>query len=159
MLGVEFHIIGGGIQLAEIEKWCTEHPGGMVFTHGFVSKEQVEEMLCEMDVGIVPLHQRIKGAVPSKIYDLLPQGVPILFCGEGEAADFISSRKIGFCCAPEDYKGLTENISRVANLSTDDYSSMSERCVKTSRLELDFNRQMDDCYEFLRTMRISSNWN
>lgn len=150
-LGVEFHIIGGGIQLTEIKEWCSEHPEGKVFTHGFVPKEQVAEILREMDVSIVPLHQRIRGAVPSKIYDLLPQGVPILFCGEGEAANFISNRSIGFCCAPGDYKGLIDNISKVANLSAEEFSNMSAHCIEISRQELDFDRQMDECCDFLST--------
>ena len=151
-LGVEFHIIGGGKQAEEIKKWCLEHPKGMVFQHGFVPKEQIQEMLRDMDVSLVPLAKRIKGAVPSKIYDLLPQGLPILFCGEGEAADFISSRGVGYCSAPGDYVGLIANISLIKKLSAEEFRKMSERCIMTSRLELDFDKQMNDCCDYLRSI-------
>ena len=151
-LGVEFHIIGGGKQAEEIEKWCSEHPSGMVFPHGFVPKEQIPSMLREMDISIVPLAQRIRGAVPSKLYDLLPQGLPILFCGEGEAADFITSRGVGYCSAPGDYKGLIANISQVKTLSPEEFKSMSARCIQTSREELDFDTQMGKCCEFLKNL-------
>ena len=151
-LGVEFHIIGGGKQAEEIEKWCAEHPSGMVFPHGFVPKEQIPSMLREMDISIVPLAQRIRGAVPSKIYDLLPQGLPILFCGEGEAADFITSRGVGYCSAPGDYNGLRSNISLVKGLSSDEFRALSARCIQVSREELDFDKQMGECCEFLKNM-------
>jgi glycosyltransferase involved in cell wall biosynthesis len=151
-LGVEFHIIGGGKQAEEIEKWCAEHPSGMVFLHGFVAKEQIPSMLREMDVSIVPLAQRIRGAVPSKIYDLLPQGLPILFCGEGEAADFIASRGVGYCSAPGDYNGLIANILSANGLSSDEFKALSARCIQVSREELDFDKQMGECCEFLKAL-------
>ena len=151
-LGVEFHIIGGGIQAVEIEKWCSEHPEGMVFTHGFIPKEQIPSMLRDMDVSIVPLAQRIRGAVPSKIYDLLPQGVPILYCGEGEAADFITSHGVGFCCASGDYAELSKNISKINNLSEEDFTAMSSQCILVSQKELNFDSQMDECCEFLKAL-------
>ncbi len=151
-LGVEFHIIGGGKQAEEIEKWCADHPSRMVFPHGFVPKEQIPSMLCGMDVSIVPLAKRIRGAVPSKIYDLLPQGLPILFCGEGEAADFITSRGVGYCSTPSDYNELIANISQVKALSPDEFKEMSARCIQTSREELDFDKQMTECCEFLQNI-------
>ena len=148
-LNVEFHILGGGKQLEEIQNWIIENPDAGVFAHGFVPKEEIVERLKEMDASIVPLATRIRGAFPSKAFDILPQGLPILFCGGGEGAAFIFSREVGYISAPGDYKALAENIKKVRDMSTTEYEAMSARCVKISQDELNFDKQMKDTYDFL----------
>lgn len=151
-LSVEFHILGGGKQLEEIETWCKEHPDSKVYTHGFVPKEEIAEMLRWRDASIVPLVTRIRGAVPSKLYDILPQGLPILFCGGGEGAHFIEERNVGLTSTPGDYEALTENIKRLRDLSGKDYSSMSARCIQVSKDELNFDKQMGELVNWLNSI-------
>ena len=151
-LGVEFHIIGGGRQLQEIEDYCRTHPDSGVFTHGFVAKEQIDGMLQGMDASIVPLATRIRGAFPSKVFDILPHGLPVLYCGGGEAAAFIDSRQVGLTCAPADYGALTENIKTLRDMSDQDFQALSERCIQLGHTELDFNQQMKECREFLNVI-------
>lgn len=151
-LNVEFHILGGGKQLEEIENYCKEHPDCMVYTHGFVPKEQIAERLRWRDASIVPLATRIRGAFPSKVFDILPQGLPILFCGGGEGASFISRRDVGYVSAPGDYAALIENIKKMSDLSAEEYEAMSAKCVQVSKDELDFDKQMKETNEFLNTL-------
>ncbi len=148
-MGVEFHIIGGGNQCAEIERWCKEHPASNVFVYGFVPKEQIEGRLRLMDATIIPLTVRIRGAVPSKLYDILPQGLPILYAGGGEGADFVTARDLGLASAPGDFVALTENIKRMRDMSAAEFEAMSARCIRVSREELDFDNQMSHCNTFL----------
>ena len=148
-LGVEFHILGGGKQLEEIENYCKEHPDSMVYTHGFVPKEQIAERLRWRDASIVPLATRIRGAFPSKVFDILPQGLPILFCGGGEGASFINEHQVGMTSAPGDYAALIENIKKLRDISVADYEAMSARCIKISQEELNFEKQMKECKVFL----------
>ena len=148
-LGVEFHILGGGKQYDEIVAYCQEYPDCGVFTHGFVPKEEIAGRLKEMDASIVPLATRIRGAFPSKVFDILPQGLPILFCGGGEGACFISDHHVGMISSPGDYAALTENIKQLRDLSADEYEAMSGRCIQVSREELDFDLQMKECKSFL----------
>ena len=148
-LNVEFHILGGGKQLEEIQAWITENPDAGVFAHGFVPKEEIAGRLQEMDASIVPLVTRIRGAFPSKVFDILPQGLPILYCGGGEGAAFIARREAGYTSAPGDYKALIENIKKLRDLSTENYEAMSARCVKISQEELNFDKQIKETYDFL----------
>ena len=150
-IGVEFHIFGGGKQYEEIVAWCNEHPDGRVYAHGFVPKEEIAGRLASMDASIVPLVTRIRGAFPSKVFDTLPQGLPILFCGGGEGAQFIASRALGFVSAPGDYVALIENIKLLRDLPTMEYEAMSGKCIDVCRNELDFKKQMKACYEWLKT--------
>lgn len=151
-LNVEFHILGGGKQLEEIQNWITENPNAGVFAYGFVPKEEIAGRLKEMDASIVPLVTRIRGAFPSKVFDILPQGLPILYCGGGEAAAFIARREAGYTSAPGDYRALIENIKKLRNLSAEDYETISARCVKISQEELNFDKQMKETYDFLAAL-------
>jgi hypothetical protein len=148
-LGVEFHIFGGGKQLDEIEDYCKEHPDGMVYAHGYVQKNEIAEKLKVMDASIVPLATRIRGAFPSKVFDILPHGLPVLFCGGGEGANFIQEHQVGMISAPGDYHALTENIIRMRDMEVTEYEAMSGRCVKLSQEELDFKKQINECKKFL----------
>lgn len=148
-LGVEFHIYGGGKQLEDIKLWISRNPNCNVFAHGFIPKEEISKKLSEMDVSIVPLATRIRGAVPSKIYDTLPQGLPIIFCGGGEGADFIKTRKLGLISSPGNYAELLNNINVFRDMSATDYESMSHRCFNVSKTELNFDKQLKDTVMFL----------
>lgn len=148
-LNVEFHILGGGKQLEEIQNWIADNPDAGVFAHGFVPKEEIAGRLREMDASIVPLATRIRGAFPSKVFDILPQGLPILFCGGGEGASFVASHKVGFTSAPGDYLKLIENIKSLRDMDASDYEAMSGRCILVSQEELDFEKQMSACYQWL----------
>lgn len=148
-LDVEFHIFGSGKQYDEIVAWCKAHPDAGVTAHGFVPKEEIAGRLASMDASIVPLATRIRGAFPSKVFDILPQGLPILFCGGGEGGQFISSYEVGYVSTPGDYAALIENIKKLRDMSDADYEAMSARCISLSQLQLDFGKQMKSCYEWL----------
>ena len=151
-LGIEFHILGGGKQLEEIQQYIANNPDCNVFAHGFVAKEEISGWMEKFDASIVPLFVRIKGAVPSKIYDILPQGLPILFCGGGEGADFISSHHSGFVSEPGDYAALQKNLEILRDMSDAEYEQMSANCITTTRNELNFDKQMKECIEFLENL-------
>lgn len=149
-LDVEFHVLGGGKQLEDIRKFVGDHPGCNVFVHGFVPKDEMAGILAEMDAGIVPLSTRIRGAFPSKIYDLLAHGLPVLYCGGGEAARFVASRGVGLVSDPSGYEALADNITYLRDMTPDEYASLSERCLEVSRCELDFNKQMSECIRYFQ---------
>ncbi len=156
-MGVEFHIIGGGGQFDAIKEYVDGHPGCNVVLHGFVSKEKMASEYAQVDAAIVPLAVRIYGAFPSKIFDILPMGLPILFCGDGEAASFILENGVGYVSTPGDYEGLTGNVRRISTLASEDYQAMSSVCAATARRELNFDVQMDDCVRFLEGVVADKN--
>lgn len=151
-LGVEFHIFGGGKQLEEIQNWISENPDGNVYAHGFIPKEEISKRLQEMDVSIVPLATRIRGAVPSKIYDTLPQGLPILFCGGGEGANFIGENNLGLVSDPGDYVALQENIKTFIGMTNEEFEKIRTKCFEISKTQLNFEKQMKETISFLENI-------
>ena len=147
-LGAELHIYGGGNQAAAIEAYAKEHDCG-VFCHGYLPKKDVSNILGNYHASIVPLTVNIKGAVPSKIFDLLPHGTPILFCGGGEGEKIVKKYSFGYVSAPGNYEELVENISKLKSLSDSEYRSLRLRCLEASQHEFSLDVQMQKYYKFL----------
>ena len=77
-------------------------------------------------------------------------GIPILFCGGGEGADFVESHGVGYVSAPGDYAALQKNIEQIRDLSMEEYRQLSTNCITTTHQELDFDRQIQECYRFIK---------
>lgn len=150
-LGIEFHLYGGGNQAKEIEKYIQQHKCN-VFYHGYISKEEIAKELTKYDASIVPLAVRIKGAVPSKIFDILPIGIPVLFCGGGEGAEIIKKYKVGYVSEPGNYQELEANIKKMKSLSSEEYRQLSSNCIKASKNDFDFDTQMKKSYLFIESI-------
>ncbi len=148
-IGVEFHIVGGGSQYDAIKEYLITNPDCNIILHGVVPKEEMAKEYKLVDAAIVPLTVNIKGAFPSKIFDILPMGLPILFSGSGEGASYIENNSLGYVSKPSDYNSLTNNLIRLSSLSKDDYRTLSSNCLKIVRDDLDFDKQIASCYRFL----------
>lgn len=147
-LGVEFHLYGGGNQAKEIESFIAENDCN-VFYHGYVAKEDIASELEKYDASVIPLTVRIEGAVPSKIFDLFPLGIPVLFCGGGEGASIVKEYNVGFISTPDDYAALINNIKKLKGMTDNEYKVLSQNCIQTSRTDFNFDRQMQECYSFV----------
>lgn len=147
-LDAELHLYGGGNQAEEIKTFIRGNDTG-VFYHGYVEKQNMAQELAKYHVSIVPLTVRIKGAVPSKIYDLLPVGIPILFCGEGEGAEIIEKYGLGYVSNSGDFVALANNILKIASLPEEEYKRMRMNCFAASCGDFSFEKQMEKYYYFL----------
>lgn len=150
-MGVELHLFGGGNQAVEIENYVKTHDKG-VFYHGSLPKEQMREELVHYHASIIPLNVRIKGAVPSKLFDLLPLGVPILFCGGGEGEEIVRENQLGFVSAPGDYGQLAKNIQAISHLPDAEYQKLKENCLRLSQTTFCFEKQLEEYERFLSTV-------
>ena len=109
-LGVEFHIYGAGGEQAGIERYLAQNPGKGIFYHGKAGREEIPGILSQADATLVPLVKNIFGAVPSKIYESMAAGVPIIFSGEGEGRKIVEDHDIGWGSDSKDYAGIARNI-------------------------------------------------
>ncbi len=140
-LDVEMHLYGGGNQMDDILSYIKDGDKN-IFYHGYLSKQEVSKELEKYDLSIIPLVTHIRGAVPSKIFDLLPHGIPILFSGEGEGARIIEEMGIGLVAPHGDYKTLALNISRFVKMSDDEYEKYVTNCLVAARDTFSFSKQM-----------------
>lgn len=147
-LGTELHLYGGGGQLDDIKEFISEGHNCVTY-HGFVSKEEMSKALREYDLSVITLSIGIYGAVPSKLFDSLPAGVPVLFCGGNEGARLVEEYGLGMISAPGDYGQLSDNIRSFVSMTDEDYSAYVSRCLNTAANEFSFDVQMCRLNDFL----------
>jgi len=94
--------------------------------------------LLQADILIVPLVRYIPGAVPSKLYEAMATGRPVVLMAEGEAARVVQEHQAGLLVAPGDAAGLAKALRRLA-----DDPALRERLGRNGRaaVERHFDRR------------------
>jgi len=77
---------------------------------------QVPPLVAAADILVVPLATHIPGATPSKLYEAMASGRPVVLVAGGEPAAFVREHRVGIVVAPGDARGLVEALR---TLSTD----------------------------------------
>lgn len=147
-LGAEFQIYGAGNQAQQIETYTLMNDTGAYY-NGMLSKSDVKKILPQYHVSIVPLLVRIQGAVPSKIFDLISLGIPVLFCGGGEGADIVEEYHLGLTSQPGNIEQLKQHIREFAQMDDDTYMKYRENCMKASDEVFSFDKQMQAYHQFV----------
>lgn len=131
-LGLEFHVYGEGVERPEIEKLCDEKS---IFYHGQISNSQMFSELQKYDASIVTLARPLKGAVPSKIYNVVAAGLPVLYIGkiDGEAAKLIREHNLGMTAPTGDYQALYDNLHSFSTMEEKSYLQIVNNCLTLSR--------------------------
>lgn len=127
-LNVEFHIYGDGMEKELIIDY-SKRADSNIFFHGSVDAAEVKEKIRKYDIAIVPLKNRIQGAVPSKLFELMQLGVPILYTCTGEAERIILENNLGFVSESKKYESLKETILKFKNLEDEEFLQMSKNCL------------------------------
>lgn len=120
---VDFHIYGTGAMEETLKKM--NHP--RVFFHGPYLRSQQNEVLSACHIALVTLQDGMYGlGVPSKTYNILASGRPVLFFGpkDSEIDLLVREKQIGYCGWPEkwDKNELMKMGERARELAINEYS-------------------------------------
>jgi glycosyltransferase involved in cell wall biosynthesis len=77
-------------------------------------RDAMSAFLASADIAVVPLKKRIPGAVPSKLYEAMASGLPVVLVAEGEPAEIVRSARSGIVVTPGDVDGLAKALRRLA---------------------------------------------
>lgn len=80
-----------------------------------VPREQMPKLLISADILIVPLKTQLTGAVPSKLYEAMAVGKPIILIAQSEAARIVENAKCGIVVPPGDINELVRAIQYLKN--------------------------------------------
>lgn len=149
-LGAEFHIYGAGGEKDEIEAFLISNPDIGIFYHGVVSRDELPQVLLNSDMTLIPLVKNIFGAVPSKIYESMAAGLPIMFMGEGEGAKIITDNNLGLVAHAKDYKQLKINI-QYASSHPKEVEQMSANCIDCAANKFNRPKQIKALHDFLKS--------
>ena len=112
---VLFLIVGSGAEKEKLEKTAKkENLTNVVFLNA-VSREKAISILAASSASLVHLRKNdlFKTVIPSKIFEAMALGVPILLGVEGESKEIITSTKAGLCFEPENEKQLLKLINKL----------------------------------------------
>lgn len=148
-LDLEFHVYGMGMEEMAIASFCRENPSSNVTFHGAFQPNELSSLLKDACAAIVPLANRIQGAVPSKIFELIDHETPIVFSGGGEGASIIDEYGLGFTVVPGDMAELNKALKKVSEFSTEDYNKILYNIKKVKKEAFNFQIQFDSLLKFI----------
>lgn len=108
--GFRFVFVGDGPQKPDLVRRAQETGLESVTFIDPVPAAHVPALLAAADVVLVPLSAKIPGAVPSKLYEAMASGRPVVVAAEGEAADIVQRHEAGIVVAPGDGQGLARVV-------------------------------------------------
>jgi glycosyltransferase involved in cell wall biosynthesis len=78
-------------------------------------RAQIVEILRCFDVALVPVRglELLRGALPSKMFEVMGAGIPVVASLSGEAQEVIEEARGGICVRPEDYRAIADAVLRL----------------------------------------------
>lgn len=109
-LTIKFILVGDGARKQSLLSLAKElHLKNTDFVEP-VSKEKVPGILQAADALLVPLKIQLTGAVPSKLYEAMAVGKPVILIAGGEAARIVEESECGLVVSPGDIASLAKAI-------------------------------------------------
>lgn len=137
---MEFHIYGQGQERELIESFLLKSKKSGIYLHEPVDRDAIPKVLSDYDLSFIPLIAPIFGAVPSKIYESMAAGLPILFAGGGEGARIISTYNLGWTCRPSDMTALQKQLFEISQLGILELGEIRKNCLNSALSH--FNREI-----------------
>lgn len=104
---VKFLLFGTGAEKDSLEKAAKEAGLDNVTFCGVIPHDKVYTILTHAQLSFIPLKSaKMKDSVPTKVYESLGVGCPVLLVAEGNACDIVNESKMGCCVSPERSKEL-----------------------------------------------------
>ncbi len=142
---VWFLIMGDGARREALEEHARRVEARRVLFRDPVPHEEIPIYLGALDVGIVHLKADpvFRTAVPSKTFEFMAMGVPIVMGVEGEAAAIVAESGAGVCVPPGDAEALARAVldlrldpARRAAMGQRGRSAVEERFHRRRQAEL-----------------------
>lgn len=147
---LELHIYGEGAEKKEIIEFLNCNPKKGVFINESVKRDKVPDMLSQHHITLIPLRKPIYGAVPSKIYEAMAAGLPIIFAGGGEGAEIIERYELGWICKPSDFSQLNSILITILNTDLELILKKRKNCQFAGQKIFDREIQINKLNELLK---------
>lgn len=145
-INILFDIYGEGTEKSKIIGYLKKNNIKNIRYMGTLSKDEITLKYNYYDFAFVPLVTKIKGAFPSKIYELISNNIPIIYIGHGEAYGLIKKKSLGIALLPNEVHKLENELS---SLTHDNYSEMLSNCLRIRKKEINFNEQIKRLIKFI----------
>lgn len=143
-IGAELHILGAGSEETALRLFLELNPGRGVYFSGWVPAKEVADKIRGYDVALVPQKAKVLGTFPSKIYEAMASGLPVLLMSRGEAAEIVTESQAGLVSPPGAYEELKKNILLFKTMPDESIETMRLNARKTAIERFDRKGHTDD---------------
>lgn len=115
MEDVRILMLGDGAQKAALQARVTVEGIGNVVFRDSVSKEEVTRYWSLLDVALIHLKRTdlFQTVIPSKLFECMAMGIPVLFGVRGEAAGIVERHNVGLLIEPEHAQDMADAVIRL----------------------------------------------
>lgn len=110
--------------------------------------EKMPALLASADIALVPLKVRFLGGVPSKLYEAMSVGIPVLLMTEGEAADIVNKYQCGIVVSAGDVRGAVSALRKLVK-DVDIRKQMGDRGRKAAIMSFNGQSIINKFIDFL----------
>ena len=148
LTAVHFITVGAGAQFDRIKEIASDLDNFTMI--GQVSRADILRYWSLLDASLIHLKASplFESVIPSKMFEAMAMGVPLLHGVAGESADIVRTSRSGICFAAEQPEAL---LSAIRQISTDKdaYQQMKTSCLSSAQ---NYNRanladRMADCLQ------------
>ncbi|MFD1062554.1 glycosyltransferase family 4 protein [Winogradskyella litorisediminis] len=136
---IELHVYGSGAEEENLKSFIQHNPDLPILFHGSLERTELHKELVKYDATIIPLKNKIYGAVPSKIFEYSRLGLPIIYFGGGEGEALVTKYNLGWIAEAGNYDSLNNVISEI-NIK-DLNSNLREKIQETALYNFDAKHQ------------------
>ncbi len=121
---INFNIVGDGVEFEKINEYVKKHKLQNVLLYGRKEWNEILDIYKKSNVLWAQLDENFKSAVPSKLYEYLSTGLPVIFGGYGEAVNLLKNFENCFIHKPGDVDGLSKILLNIKekNFSKSSYN-------------------------------------
>jgi glycosyltransferase involved in cell wall biosynthesis len=112
--GIRFVLLGDGPEKRKLLRMARERRLANIRFLNPVPQEDMPNLIAAADIMVIPLKTYILGAVPSKLYEAMACGLPLIVIASGDAADIVSKHEVGLIVPPGDVAGLVSALRCLA---------------------------------------------
>ncbi len=111
-----FLLLGDGANKGALQQQAREHGLHTVRFVDTVPKEQVARYWSLLDASIIHLKRDplFNTVIPSKLFECMAMGIPVLHGVEGESAELVTSNDVGMVFPPQDAPALVAALRQLA---------------------------------------------
>lgn len=107
--------VGDGPEKADLVKYARDLRLDNVRFFGVVPGDAMPRLLASADIAIASMKGDIPGMIPSKIYEGMASGRPVLLIGQGEPAELVAQTGAGLSVLPNDPESIVAALAHLAD--------------------------------------------
>jgi glycosyltransferase involved in cell wall biosynthesis len=107
-------ILGEGARRTALERDAVERSLTNLTFHDYVPHDQIPRVLASLDLSVVHLRPDpvFRTVIPSKIFESMAVGIPLIHAVEGESAEIVQAAGAGVCLPGGDPERLADTLAR-----------------------------------------------